>query len=57
MTTATGWLPQSSELQLASPHAHTAGWTALANLACMLAYVILPFMGIGTKLEPSQLEV
>jgi amino acid transporter len=24
----------------------------LANLACMLAYIILPFMGIGTKLEP-----
>jgi len=24
----------------------------LANLACMLAYIVLPFMGIGTKLEP-----
>jgi basic amino acid/polyamine antiporter, APA family len=24
----------------------------LANLACMAAYLILPFMGIGTKLEP-----
>jgi len=24
----------------------------LANLACMGAYVVLPFMGIGTKLEP-----
>jgi len=24
----------------------------LANLACMAAYVVLPFMGIGTKLEP-----
>jgi amino acid transporter len=24
----------------------------LANLACMAAYIILPFMGIGTKLEP-----
>jgi basic amino acid/polyamine antiporter, APA family len=24
----------------------------LANLACMAAYLVLPFMGIGTKLEP-----
>jgi basic amino acid/polyamine antiporter, APA family len=24
----------------------------LANLACMLAYLVLPFMGIGTKPEP-----
>jgi basic amino acid/polyamine antiporter, APA family len=24
----------------------------LANLACMAAYIVLPFMGIGTKLEP-----
>jgi hypothetical protein len=24
----------------------------LANLACMGAYIVLPFMGIGTKLEP-----
>ncbi len=24
----------------------------LANLACLLAYIVLPFMGIGTKLEP-----
>jgi len=24
----------------------------LANLGCMLAYIILPFMGIGTKMEP-----
>ncbi|MBV9742139.1 MAG: APC family permease, partial [Acidobacteriia bacterium] len=24
----------------------------LANLVCMLAYIVLPFMGIGTKLEP-----
>ena len=24
----------------------------LANIACMLAYIVLPFMGIGTKLEP-----
>jgi amino acid transporter len=24
----------------------------LANLVCMAAYVVLPFMGIGTKMEP-----
>jgi basic amino acid/polyamine antiporter, APA family len=24
----------------------------LANLACMFAYLVLPFMGIGTKMEP-----
>ena len=24
----------------------------LANLACMAAYLVLPFLGIGTKLEP-----
>jgi basic amino acid/polyamine antiporter, APA family len=24
----------------------------LANLACMAAYLVLPFMGIGTKMEP-----
>jgi amino acid transporter len=24
----------------------------LANLACMGAYIVLPFMGIGTKMEP-----
>jgi basic amino acid/polyamine antiporter, APA family len=24
----------------------------LANLACMAAYIVLPFMGIGTKMEP-----
>jgi basic amino acid/polyamine antiporter, APA family len=24
----------------------------LANLVCLLAYIVLPFMGIGTKLEP-----
>ncbi len=24
----------------------------VANLGCMLAYVVLPFMGIGTKMEP-----
>jgi amino acid transporter len=24
----------------------------VANLACMAAYLVLPFMGIGTKLEP-----
>src|SRR5262249_20003569 len=24
----------------------------LANLGCMLAYIVLPFLGIGTKMEP-----
>jgi basic amino acid/polyamine antiporter, APA family len=24
----------------------------LANIGCMLAYLILPFMGYGTKMEP-----
>jgi hypothetical protein len=24
----------------------------LANLVCMAAYIVLPFMGIGTKMEP-----
>ena len=33
-------------------HLFIPAFGLLANLACMGAYIVLPFMGIGTKMEP-----
>ena len=35
----------------AAPLPHSGVWL-LANLACMLTYLVGPFLGIGTKAEP-----
>ena len=45
------WLPQPSELQLLK-HLLIPVFGVIANLVCMAFYLIGPFMGYGTKMEP-----
>jgi hypothetical protein len=33
-------------------HTLVPGFGLLANFGCMCAYIVLPFFGIGTKMEP-----